>query len=80
MAKKRAESQIAIRPLKVGNRPDFLAFRWHATYFWKFIDNGYSFVLDLISIGGLHAKLWAPKVAKVLTVGISVLVPWVGTK
>jgi len=34
MAKRRAESQIAkfdFRPLKVGNRFDFLACKWHAT-------------------------------------------------
>jgi hypothetical protein len=34
---------------------------WRATYCWKAIDEGYNFVLDLISIGGLHAKLWAPQ-------------------
>jgi hypothetical protein len=26
------------RPLKVKNRPDFLACRWHATYHWKSLD------------------------------------------
>jgi len=36
-------------------------------------DEGYNFVLDLISIGGLHAKLWAPKIVKVLIMGISKL-------
>ncbi len=30
----------------------------------------YNFASNLISIGGLHTKLWAPKVAQVLTVGI----------
>jgi len=48
-------------PLKVGNRPDFLACRWHATYHWKIRDEGYNFALNLISIEGFHAKLWAPK-------------------
>jgi hypothetical protein len=43
---------------------------WHATYHWKTLDNGYHFVLDLISIKGLHVKLWGPKVAGVLTLGI----------
>jgi hypothetical protein len=41
------------------------------TYFWKDLDKGYNFSLDLISIRGLHAKLWAPKVVGVPVVGIS---------
>ncbi len=58
-------------PLKVGNRPDFLAFRLHATYCWKALNEGYNFSFDLISIGGLHTKLWRSKVAKVPTLAIS---------
>jgi hypothetical protein len=58
-------------PLKVGNRPNFIAFRWRATYCWKALDEGYNFPWDFISIGGLHTKLWAPKVVGVLTLGIS---------
>jgi len=42
----------------------------HETYCWKALDEGYNFALDFISIGGLHAKLWGPKVAKVPTLGI----------
>jgi len=34
-------------------------------------DKDYNFSIDLISMGGLHAKLWVPKVARVLVVGIS---------
>jgi len=34
---------------------------------------GYNFVLDLISVGGLHTKLWGPKVAGVPTLAISKL-------
>jgi hypothetical protein len=49
--------QFDSRPLKVKNRPYFLAFRRHATYSWKALDEGYNFALDLISIGGLHTKL-----------------------
>jgi hypothetical protein len=45
--------------------------RWCATYHGKALDKGYNFSLDLITIGGLHTKLWAPKVAKVPGVGIS---------
>jgi hypothetical protein len=45
--------------------------RWRATYLWKALDEGYNFSLDLISIEGLHAKLWAPEVAKVPSLGIS---------
>ncbi len=67
MTKRRSGS----RPLKFGNCPDFLACRWHATYRWKSIDKGYNFALNLISIEGLHIKLWAPKIAGVLIVGIS---------
>jgi len=43
---------------------------WHSTYRWKALDEGYNFALDLISIGGLHTKLWASKVARVLILGI----------
>jgi len=58
-------------PLKVDNSPNFLACRRNATYHWKALDEGYNFASYLISIGGLHTKLWAPKIAKVLIVGIS---------
>jgi hypothetical protein len=63
--------QFDSRPVKVKNRPDSLAFRWRATYRWKALDEGYNFTLDLISIRGLDAKLWAPKVAGVPTLLIS---------
>jgi hypothetical protein len=33
---------------------------WHC---WKALNKGYNFALNLISIRGLHTKLWAPKVA-----------------
>jgi hypothetical protein len=46
-------------------------YRWHATYRWKDLDKGYNFAFDLISIGGLHTKLWGPKVVWVSTLGIS---------
>jgi hypothetical protein len=32
--------------------------RWHATYHWKALDEGYNFTSDRISIWGLLAKLW----------------------
>jgi hypothetical protein len=35
--------QFDSRPLKVGNRPDFLVCRWHVTYRWKALDEGYNF-------------------------------------
>ncbi len=41
------------------------------TCHWKVLGKGYNFVSDLISIQGLHAKLWAPKVMRVLIVRIS---------
>ncbi len=42
--------------------------RWRATYRQKVLDEGYNFALNYTSIGGLHKKLWAPKV-----VGVSIL-------
>jgi hypothetical protein len=63
--------QFDSRPLKVGNILDFLACRWLATYCWKNLDEGYNFASDLISIRGLHATLWAPKVAGIHVVKIS---------
>jgi hypothetical protein len=96
MAKRKAGSQIwqfDFRPLKVENRPDYLVWRFHATYHWKAFDKGYNFGLDLISIRGLHTKLGPRKVARVLTLRISglplatpgtkwhlVLVMWPNTK
>jgi hypothetical protein len=62
--------QFDSRPLKVKNRPNFLVCRWCATYHWKTLDKGYNFTFDLVSIGGLHTKLWAPKIAEVPTLGI----------
>jgi hypothetical protein len=61
--------QFDSRPLKVKNHPNFLACRWRATYHWKALNKGYNFFLNLISIEGLHTKLWAPKVARVPTLG-----------
>ncbi len=58
-------------PLKVENRPNFIACRWRATYCMKALDEGYNFASDLILIGGLHAKLWGPKVVRVPTLAIS---------
>jgi hypothetical protein len=67
MAKRRVRSQIAnLIALKVENRPNFFAFRWRVTYQWKDLNEGYNFALDLTSVGGLHIKLWAPKVVEVL--------------
>jgi hypothetical protein len=45
--------------------------KWRATYHWKALNKGYNFSLDLISIEGLHTKLWGPKVVGVPTLGIS---------
>jgi hypothetical protein len=48
--------QIDSRPFKVVNWPNSLACRWCATYYWKSLDEGCNFPLDLILIGGLHIK------------------------
>jgi hypothetical protein len=63
--------QFNSQPLKVKNQPDSLSCRWRATYHWKALNEGYNFSLDFISIKGLHAKLYGPKVAKVPTLTIS---------
>jgi len=70
MAKRKAGRQFDSPPLKVRNQPDFLACRWHATYRWKARNVGYNFALDFISIRGLHAKLWGPKVVGDPTLGM----------
>ncbi len=76
MAKRKVRSQIAhSHPLKVRNRPNFLMCRWHATYHWKALNEGYNFALNIISIKSFHTKLWALKIARVPTLGISGL-PW----
>ncbi len=64
--------QFDSQPLKVRNRPNFLTCKWCVTYYWKALDEGYNFFLDLISIGGLHTKLWAPKITRVPTLGFSI--------
>ncbi len=38
---------------------------------WKALDEGYNFASDLISIEGLHVKLWAPKITGVPILAIS---------
>ncbi len=70
--KKNRESnwQFDSRPLKVGNRSDFLACRQCATYDWKTLDEKYNFALDFIAIKGLHKKLSTSKVAKIPIVGL----------
>jgi hypothetical protein len=62
--------QFDFWPLKVKNHPDFLACRWHATYHWKALDDKYNFALNLISIRGLHTKLWGPKITGISTLAI----------
>jgi len=53
--------QFDSRPLKVGNRPNFCACRWRATYCWKALDEGYNFSLDLISNQRSAHKVMAPQ-------------------
>jgi len=63
-------------PLKVKNLLELRVWRMHVTYNWKTIDEGYNFSLNLISIGGLHKKLWASKVAGIPILGILRLLTW----
>jgi hypothetical protein len=65
-----AKWQFDSQSLKVENRPNFCACRCRATYRWKALDKGYNFASYLMSIRGLHAKLWCPKVARVPTLTI----------
>jgi len=54
---------------------------WHATYCCKAFNEGYNFASNLVSIEGLHAMLWGPKI-----VGVSgqnaiwMWASWRGTK
>jgi len=57
--------QFDSQPLKIKNRPNLLVCKWRATYHWKALNKGHNFASDNISIWGMHAKLWAPKVADV---------------
>jgi len=63
--------QFDSQPLKIKNRPNFHAWKWLATYCWKSLNQGYNFASDLISIWGLHEKLWLPKFVGVPTLTIS---------
>jgi hypothetical protein len=63
--------QFDFQPLKIRNCPDFFTFRWHATYHWKALNEGYNFALVCFSIGGLHTKLWVSKVVGVPILRIS---------
>jgi hypothetical protein len=67
---KKGRETIWLSTTKSQELLDFLLSKWHATYRWKAFNEGYNFVLDLISIRGLHTKLWGPKVAGVPTMGI----------
>jgi hypothetical protein len=79
MAKKKgweSKCQFDSQPLKVGNRLDLLAYMWCAKYNFKSINERYNFAFDLISIEGLHKKLWAYKVVGVAISRISGLPTW----
>jgi hypothetical protein len=67
----KSNCQFDFRPLKVENRPNFLTCRWHVINHWKFFDEDYNFASELNSIECLHAKLKAPKIARISVVGIS---------
>ncbi len=49
--------QFDSRPQKFRNWLDSFVYRWRATWYWKDLDEGYNFGLNLIPIGGLHKKL-----------------------
>jgi hypothetical protein len=62
--------QCDFQPLKVRNLLDLLMCRWHVTYRWKLLDEGYKFALNLTLVEGLHKMLWVSKIAKVLILKI----------
>jgi hypothetical protein len=68
---RKSNCQFDSQPLKAKTRFNFFTCRWHATYRWKAFNEGYDFASDLIPIGGLHIKLWAPRVVGIPTLGIS---------
>jgi len=70
------KSQFDSRPLKVRNCLELRVCKWCPTYHWKSLNESYNFAFDLVSVGGLHKKLWASKVAGVLILGISRLLIW----
>jgi hypothetical protein len=76
MTERRVENQFDSWPLKVKNCHELCVCRWCATYSWKAFDKGCNFSWDLVSIKGLHKKLWASKVMKVPILGISGLLTW----
>jgi hypothetical protein len=71
--KERSKVKLAIwlPIIKSQESSDFLMCRWHATYRWKALDEGYNFASDLIEIKGFHAKLQAPKITRIPVVSIS---------
>ncbi len=62
--------QFDSRRLKVKNRFNLLVCRWCVTNRWKNLNEGYNFSSNLISIKGLHVKLWGPKIARVSILAI----------
>jgi len=63
--------QFDSRPVKVRNWPNFVVCRCRVTRRWKALDENYNFASNLISIQGLHAKLWGPKIVGVPSLAIS---------
>jgi hypothetical protein len=62
--------QFDSRRLKVKNRFNLLVCKWRVTNRWKNLNEGYNFASNLISIKGLHVKLWGPKIARVSILAI----------
>jgi hypothetical protein len=59
-----SKCQFDSQPLKIWNRLDLLTCRWHVTYYWKALDEGYKFSLNLNSIEGLKKNYEPPKLQK----------------
>jgi hypothetical protein len=65
--KKGRTGNLTLDHKKVGNRPDPGVCRRSATHRWKFLEENYKIVSDLIPIRGLSRELRAPKVPGVQT-------------
>jgi hypothetical protein len=64
---------IWLPTIKSWESPQFPYMQVACTYHWKAFDEGYNFAQDLISIGGLHTKLWALQIMGVPTLGQKVI-------
>jgi hypothetical protein len=61
MVERKIKMPIHSQPLNVKNCFELHVYKWHATYYWKALDEGYNIASHLTLIKGQHNKLWAQK-------------------